>query len=106
MEFGRAGFDQKVGLPRRKVGVRFVPKADSCTAAKITAIRSLRRQSAENRLRARRERRCSSYATEQRDELAASFDHLVGEQLHLIGDGETERLSGLEIEHEVELCRL
>ena len=28
MEFGRAGFDQKVGLPRRKVEVRFGSKAD------------------------------------------------------------------------------
>jgi hypothetical protein len=43
---------------------------------------------------------------EQSQQSDCLFDHLVGEQLHLIGYGETERLSGLEIEHKVELCRL
>jgi hypothetical protein len=31
---------------------------------------------------------------------------LVGEQLHLIGNGQSERSNGLEIDYKVELCRL
>ena len=33
------------------------------------------------------------------------FDHLVGEQSHRIGDGKTERLSGLHIDDQLKLCR-
>jgi hypothetical protein len=34
------------------------------------------------------------------------FDHLVGEQLHRVGHGETERGGGLQVDHQLELGRL
>jgi hypothetical protein len=37
---------------------------------------------------------------------AGSLDHLVGEQLHRIGHGETECIGGLQVDHQLELCRL
>jgi hypothetical protein len=40
------------------------------------------------------------------EKVPALFDHLVGEQLHLIGDGETECLSGLEVDDQFELHHL
>jgi hypothetical protein len=43
-----------------------------------------------------------THAAQQRSSL---FDHLVGEQLHRIGDGKTERLGGLEVDHQLELRR-
>ena len=34
-----------------------------------------------------------------------SLDHLVGQCQQLVGDFEAERLRGLEVDHELELCR-
>jgi hypothetical protein len=34
---------------------------------------------------------------------ALLFDDLVGEQLHLVGNGQAERLGGLEVEYKLEL---
>jgi hypothetical protein len=34
------------------------------------------------------------------------FDHLVGEQLHLVGDGQAKRFGRLEVDHQFELGRL
>jgi hypothetical protein len=34
-----------------------------------------------------------------------SLDYLVGQRQRLVGDCEVERLSGLEVDHELELCR-
>ena len=38
--------------------------------------------------------------------LRCSFDHLVGEQLHLVGNGQAERLGGLEVDDQLDFCRL
>jgi hypothetical protein len=35
----------------------------------------------------------------------ASFDHLVGEREQLVGDGQAERLGGLEVYHQLVLGR-
>jgi hypothetical protein len=32
-----------------------------------------------------------------------SFDHLVGQRKQLVGDFEAERLSGLDVDHQLEL---
>jgi hypothetical protein len=37
---------------------------------------------------------------------AVLFDNLVGEQLHLVGNGQAERLRSLKIDHELEFGRL
>jgi hypothetical protein len=37
---------------------------------------------------------------------AASLDHLVGEQLHRVGNGNPQRRCGSEIDHQLEFGRL
>src|SRR5262245_28314131 len=46
--------------------------------------------------------RCSSVRARK----AELFDHLVGEQLHRVGDDQPQRLGGLEIDYQLELGRL
>src|ERR1700730_6448518 len=38
--------------------------------------------------------------------LAHSFDHLVGTQQERLGNGQTERLCGLDVDKQLEFCRL
>ena len=44
--------------------------------------------------------------THVRQQTASLFDHLVGECEQLVGHVEAKRLSGLEIDHQLELGRL
>ena len=38
--------------------------------------------------------------------LVSLFDHLVGEREQLVGNGQAERLGGLEVDHQFEFCWL
>ena len=43
---------------------------------------------------------------EQSQQTNSLFDHLVGAGEQRVGDGEAERLGGLEVDHQLELGRL
>src|ERR1017187_6596544 len=45
-------------------------------------------------------------ATNAPQQTASLFDHLVGNGEHARGNGEAERFRGLEVDHELEFCRL
>jgi hypothetical protein len=49
------------------------------------------------------EQLCAKTGCEQSQQTALLFDHLVGERKHLVGDFETERLSGVDVDHQLEL---
>jgi hypothetical protein len=74
-------------LPRRSVAVRFAPVRGSGSRSQAFLSR------AKSRLM-----QCSK--------MASLFDHLVGRDLQGQRDLDAERLGGLEIDHQLKLCRL
>jgi hypothetical protein len=95
MEFGSAGFDQ-IGLPRRKVEVRFGSKADIDCRPLMSALPP----KADNAERGR-DVRFVPFS----DEVAANsalFDHLVSANEERSGNCEAERLCRLLIYQQLE----